>query len=117
MPNTGVISQNISRQIQGKLSTWKSQSENGVTLVKLETYQFSKISSLKKKNWWKHTTMRSVIVVVSIADPKILIVQKVMNQEGKELKQIPEIQNNAKKLVSGTTNLANSKNIQSIRME
>lgn len=96
--NTGSISQNISKMHQGQLSSWKSPGERWLTVVKLDTYQFSKGVNMDRKNWWKHATIRSCFLISSPADPKHIMVERLMNQAARDLKKIPEIKKETKEI-------------------
>lgn len=99
---TGVIQQHISKLQNGKLSTWRSPGETGLTVVKLETYSFDKIVGLDKKLWWKEAEYRTLYTISSIADPKHMMTQKLIHQVALDLKNITGVQNETKEMGSAT---------------
>lgn len=97
---TGSIQQSISTVKNGRLYSAKSPGESGMTLVKLETYPIRNIAGLDKNMWWKQADIRMMFIVSSIADPKHLQVQKLIQSAVKDIESIPGIEKSERQMTS-----------------
>lgn len=89
--NTSVISQSIARRKADKLFTWQSPGERGIQVVKLDIYNFDKISGLRKDQWWRMADTRMTFLISSPADPKMEMVQKLSAQAARDVAALKNV--------------------------
>lgn len=87
--HTGVISQSILRNTDDTSFTWSTPGESGYRVVKMDIYDFSKISGVPKNLWWEKANLRSTFIITSPADPKEMLVNKLTALVAKDLKATP----------------------------
>lgn len=90
-PITGGICQSICKRMNDTYCTWSSPGECGYQVVKMDIFDYQKIAHLSKDQWWKHANYRTTFVTSSIADPKHVLAQKLLQQVASDLKEIPGI--------------------------
>lgn len=100
--HTGVIQQSISSARNGRLFTLKSPGEPGMTVVKLETYPLHEVAKLDRNHWWKVAIQRSTFTISSIADPKHMMVQRLIHQVVQDVKKIEGVEK-SDKLIKSTS--------------
>lgn len=59
--NTGSICQSICRKVPGSTYTLTSPGERGSQVVRLDVFDFSKISKKSKTEWWKEPNSNEII--------------------------------------------------------
>lgn len=85
----GLISQSISKRNQDSITTWSSPGERGFRVVKLDTYDYGKICDVSKDQWWKHSTFRSTFLTLSPADPKEVLISRLLTLAATDLRKVP----------------------------
>ncbi|XP_037928517.1 uncharacterized protein LOC119662935 [Teleopsis dalmanni] len=87
--NIGSICQSICRRKPGSTYTITSPGERGFQVVKLDVYDFSKISKKPKMEWWKEANYRSTFLIQSPVDPNHQLVMKLLLNVTNQLNKIP----------------------------
>ncbi|XP_037947436.1 uncharacterized protein LOC119679258 [Teleopsis dalmanni] len=89
--NIGSICQSIRRRKPGSTYTITSPGERGFQVVKLDVYDFSKISKKPKMEWWKEANYRSTFLIQSPVDPNHQLVMKLLLNVTNQLNKIPGV--------------------------
>lgn len=89
--STGLISQSICRKIPGSTSTLTSPGERGYQVVKLDVFDFSKISKKPKTDWWKEANYRSTFIIPSPLDPSHQLVMKLLLAATNQIQKLPGV--------------------------
>lgn len=100
--STGSISQSISKRDGDIFATWSTPGECGYRVVKLDIYNFSKISGVPKERWWKEATYRSTFLTSSPVDPKEQLITKLLQTAAQDLKKVPGIRKEEKVIKSSS---------------
>lgn len=94
--STGLISQSISKKTRDSYVTWTSPGETGYRVIKLDVYDYKNIAGVPKDRWWKEATVRSTFMTSSIADPKDVMITRLLVAAAKDLKKIPGLEEKEK---------------------
>lgn len=71
-----------------------------MTVVKLETYPYNKVAGTDKRHWWKQADTRTTFLVSSIADPKHMMVTRLMEKAASDLQLISDLKRETKEMTS-----------------